>query len=193
MSKFRRVSAAAVDEAEKSNNPALQEPPTARTKGEAKLWVETVKIVGVSSDETESQKGDDHLVLTIDTEVEPGGTGGDLNVGKRVQYRGRINWDAYEKANKNDGQFKMSRGTVGVMGGLFREVGIHDHGDIEPETWDAAFPDDEGETSPLIGYVLDAYIKQEPNDSGQKWPEIRRFLLADSSGSNHDDDDSDTL
>lgn len=192
MSKFRRVSADAVAEAEKSNNPALIEPKTARSKGEAKFWVETVKITAVSSEESETQKGDDHHVLTIDCDIEPGGTGGDANVGRRVQFRGRINWDAYEKGNKNDGQYKMSRGTIGTMGALFREIGIHDHGDIELETWDAAFPDDEGEVSPLIGHVLDAYIKQEPNDAGQKWPEVRRFLLADSSGSN-EDDDADTL
>lgn len=188
MAKWQRASAEAVADAEKSLTSALVVPTNARRGSrknpDAAWWSERVRVTDVEAEVTQTQAGDTHTALKVTCEIlqtRPDGSESDNN-GRTVSLRSRLNWEAANKGDKKDGQFKMHNGSIARVSQLFRSVGLFEGGEIPEELWAMAFPD-EG-LSPMVGAELDVEIHQEPSEDGRIFPEINKVLLPDVVASN---------
>jgi hypothetical protein len=138
-------------------------------------WNESGRIVGVSVEETVSQNGDNHDLYIIDLEI-TGTKGSGEHVGSRVQFKGRINPEAWDAGDKDDGQFKMSRGTLIRLTQFVRSSGFPVKGGLSSAQMAAYFP--ANGQSPLIGREVYFEISQETSDfSPSGWNEEIRNVF----------------
>ena len=183
MPRFQRASAEAVAQSEKALSFELTVPPSARRNKKDPRdarWTETVQITEVTTEETTSKAGDDHL-LCIVTGLIVAGENPSENEGRSVSFRGRLNYEAFNKGDRKDKQLKMHERTMGNLSQLLRAGGLYDGGDIEDTLLEEAFPE-QGQ-SPLVNQKLEVEVHQSPNDDGRIFPEISAFMLNDGGAS----------
>lgn len=182
MGRFQRATAEAVAQSEKALSFELAVPPGAkRSRKEPRdaRWTERIQVTEVTTEETTSQKGDDHLLCIVAGLIIDGETPSENN-GRTVSFRGRLNYEAFNKGDRKDKQLKMHERTMGNLSQLLRATGLYDGGEISEELLDEAFPL-EG-ASPMMGQTLDVEIHQGPNDDGRIFPEISAFTVGDGGG-----------
>lgn len=95
-----------------------------------------------------SAAGDTHDIYQIQFAV-TGTKGSGINVGGKTWMKARINPEALAAGNKDNGQYKMSRGTLIRLTQLVRAAGFPIQGGLSSAQMAAYFP--ENGKSPLIG------------------------------------------
>lgn len=181
MPKFQRATVESIAEGEKTLTFEFTVPEKAkrnRKDPSDARWTANVSVIEAVAEETTSRKGDDHLLCIVTTVITDGADDAGANLDRQVQYRGRLNYEAFNKGDKKNKQYKMHMMTLGSLSQLFRAAGLYDGGDIEEETFAAAFPE-EG-ASQLVGQGLTAEIHQSRNEeTGKVYPEIDAWLVPD--------------
>lgn len=124
-------------------------------------WNESARITGVEVTEVVSSAGDDHDLYTVGFEITATKGSGE-HVGDSTRYQGRINPDAYAAGNKDDGQFKMSSGTLVRLTQLVRSSGFPIKGGLSSAQMAGYFPIDGA--SPLIGREVNIEIHQQESE-----------------------------
>ena len=120
MPKFKRASAEAVAEGEKMSSFELVVPEKAKRnrKNPADArWTANVQITEAITEDTVSQKGDDHTICIVTGVIVAGLQDDGANLDRTVSMRARLNQDAYDDGNKQSKQ-RMAEPTRKACTGL---------------------------------------------------------------------------
>lgn len=130
-------------------------------------WNESAQIVDVTALASISNAGIAQDVYTVRFEV-TATKGSGKNVGRKIRFQGRVNAAAWPNGNKEDGQYKMSNGTMSRIVQLVKAVGYDVKAGLTSAQMAAYFP--EGGGSPLIGkqVYLECH-KFESDRSAEGW------------------------
>lgn len=121
-------------------------------------WNESGRILSVEVAETTSSSGAEHTLYTVEFVITPTKGSGTL-VGSKTYWKARYNAAAWAAGNKEDGQYKMSRGTLIKLCQLVRAAGFPIQGGLSSAQIAAYFP--AGGGSPLINRELNIQIQQK--------------------------------
>lgn len=164
---YPEVTPAMMQEYDRQINGILTPPATARVKmledrntGEMKehrRWNESMRVSDVTVKETTSQSGNDHILFSVEFEITASRGSGTL-VGSKTYFVGRFNPIAYKANNREDGQWKMSNGTLVRLTQLVRACGFPVKGGLSSAQIQAYFP--ESGQSPLINREINGSIHQ---------------------------------
>ena len=159
-----------MNEMNRQINGRLEPPDTARRRKmenrktnvieEHVRWNESAKVTSVEVATTVSAAGDEHDVYSVEFTI-TGTKGTGQFVGEKVYLKARINPVALDAGNKDDGQFKMSRGTLIRLAQLVKSVGFDIKGGLSSAQMAAYFP--VAGNSPLVG--KEVYIEIHQNES----------------------------
>lgn len=124
-------------------------------------WNESAQIEDVTVETVVSQKGDEHDLYQVKFLV-TATKGSGKCVGKNVTLSARINPVALKARNKDDGQFKMSEGTLVRLAQLVRACGVEVKGGLSSAQFAAFYP--ENGDSPLKGKEVVIEIHQHESE-----------------------------
>ncbi len=147
----------------------LTVPPDAekrRKKGYAR-WTEIVTVQKAYREAKLTEAGDTHMIYAVQCQIMPAGE--TKNGGRSHTAFNRVNYDAIEAGDKENGQYKMSRGAVGKLRGVALAAGIDiSTTGLTGEILTALFPlkDVEDHTSPLAEKVFKVSFTDNEN---KKW------------------------
>lgn len=159
-------------EYDRAINGRLTPPETARKKTQKNYktdmpeehvrWNESARITDVQVTETISGAGDNHDLYAVKFEI-TGTKGSGTLVGQQLTFLGRINSVAFEAGDKDNGQFKMSRGTLIRLAQLVRAAGFQVKGGLSSAQMAAFYP--VNGASPLVGKEVYIEIHQKESDA----------------------------
>lgn len=172
MPSYPEVTPEMMREFDRAINGRLTPPENARTRTlenrktgameEHKRWNESGRVTSVTVEETVSNAGDNHDVYTVEFEI-TGTKGSGTLVGSSARLQCRVNPAALEAGDKENGQYKMSRGSLIRLTQLVRACGFPVKGGLSSAQMAAYFP--EHDQSPLIN--REVYFEIHQNESEQ--------------------------
>ncbi len=151
-----------------------------RKKGYAR-WTEIVTVQKAYREAKLTDAGDTHMIYAVQCQIMPAGE--TKNGGRSHTAFNRVNYEAISAGDKEDGQYKMSRGTVGKLRAIAvgaAEIDISTTG-LTGEILTALFPlkDVEDHTSPLVNRVLKVSFTDNENKKYPPGPDAKNQQTID--------------
>ncbi len=136
-----------------------------RNSGYAR-WPEVVTIQGATREVKVSQAGDTHMIYVIKVQVMPAGA--TKNGGRMFWSRLRVNYAAIAAGDKDNGQYKMSKGAVSKLRMLAMVAGIDmSKTNLTGEILTALFPLKDVEEHPSALVTRVAKVSFSDNEGNQ--------------------------
>jgi len=171
MPSYPTVTQEMLQEMDRQINGRLTAPASARKKTQTNYktkqteehirWNESAQVVSVECASTISGAGDEHDVYKVEFGI-TATRGSGMHVGTKVFLTARVNPKALDAGDKEDGQFKMSRGSLVRLLQLVRASGFPVKGGLSSAQMAAYYP--ANGQSPLVGKEVLIEIHQNESD-----------------------------